>query len=188
LSIAALNSIAVKADTLEMWQTERTLRCGVCTWFPPLAIVDCEQRNLQGVRRGLPVTILSKSLEVDVKIMPLTWSDAYRLSRQVARWCWFGDLWQLARARKRSALVFLMPFITYSEWWIQKSKHTSIERYSRQTLLRRARPSARAGVVKNRSENGGEEKLISELPNLKTRFFLLSLQARPTSVLRETPH
>ena len=73
LSIAALNSNMVTADTLDDVVDRGTLRCGVVLDFPPMGYRDANNEPA-----GFDVDYchdLAKSLEVDVKIMPLTWSE-----------------------------------------------------------------------------------------------------------------
>jgi len=73
LSIAALSSNMVTADTLDDVVDRGTLRCGVVLDFPPMGYRDANNEPA-----GFDVDYchdLAKSLEVDVKIMPLTWSE-----------------------------------------------------------------------------------------------------------------
>lgn len=71
--VAALSSVITTADILDDVVDRGTLRCGVVLDFPPIGYRDANNEPA-----GFDVDYcndLAKSLDVDVKILPLTWSE-----------------------------------------------------------------------------------------------------------------
>lgn len=125
LSIAALNSVSVTADTLDDVADRGTLRCGVVLDFPPIGYRDANNEPA-----GFDVDYcndLAKSLEVDVKIMPLTWSERLPvIATDRADVVFGGTSDSLARAR---TVGFSIPYAIYYSQGVVNSKSniTSID-------------------------------------------------------------
>ncbi|MDN3648477.1 transporter substrate-binding domain-containing protein [Reinekea marina] len=117
-SIAALSATSVSADTLDNVVDRGELRCGVVLDFPPIGYRDANNEPA-----GFDVDYcydLAKSLEVDVKIMPLTWSE--RLPVIVtgrADVVFGGTSDSLARAR---TVGFSIPYAIYYSQGVVNSK------------------------------------------------------------------
>jgi hydroxyproline transporter system substrate-binding protein len=109
LSIAALNAMPAMSDTLDDVVDRGTLRCGVVLDFPPIGYRDANNEPA-----GFDVDYcndLAKSLEVDVKIMPVSWSERLPvIATGRADVVFGGTSDSLARAR---TVGFSIPYAIY---------------------------------------------------------------------------
>lgn len=176
LSAVMLSSTPAMADTLDDIVDRGELRCGVVLDFPPIGYRDANNEPA-----GFDVDYcndLAKALEVEAKVIPVTWSERLPIIATGRADVVFGATSDsLARAR---TVGFSIPYAVYFAQGVVNT-NSGIKSFED---IRGKRVAAAIGTVPEQEwlkiAKSWVRKTSTKATNPKTRYFWQWLRVKPT--------